>query len=187
MRVVLGVSGASGSIYAYRLVEELSRHASVETIYTRAALKVADTELEGGAKALLSQLERFSDAVYSEDDFDSPLASSSNLRDAMVIAPCSVKTLSAIVHGYASNLLVRAALTMLRFRRPLVLVVRETPLGVVELGNMLRAAEMGAVVMPAAPGFYHKPRSLDDLVNFVVGKVLDVLGLPHSLYQRWAS
>lgn len=187
-RVAVALTGASGIAYGLRLLEVLSelRLESV-AIYTRKALEVAAQELGLGERAFLARLSELSGEVYSYRDFSSPLASSSGQPDALVVMPCSIKTLSAIVHGYANNIIVRSALAMLRLRRPLVLVPRETPLGTVELGLMLAAASHGAVVLPACPAFYHRPRAVSDVIDFVVGKVLDVLGIEHGLYAGWGA
>ncbi|MET1101959.1 MAG: UbiX family flavin prenyltransferase [Pyrodictiaceae archaeon] len=183
MKILVAITGASGIRYGVRLVEVLVLKAmKPDVIVTRAAEAVARVE-EG--YLLRERLSRLGVRIYSEDDFTSPYASSSNVPDAMVIAPCSIKTVSMISAGISANLVVRAALNVLRMRRRLVLVVRETPLGVVELKKLLEAAEAGAIVLPASPGFYHKPSSIDDLVDFIVGKILDVIGIEHNLYQRW--
>lgn len=185
MRVLVAVTGASGVAYALRLIEVLkSSHMLEAVIYTGAALKVAEAEEDIDLESWLKSL---GVASYRDEEIDAPYASSSRAPHAMVIVPCSMKTLAAISHGYADGLVARAALAMLRLRRPLVLVVRETPLGVAELKNMLEAALAGAVVLPASPGFYHKPRTVKDMVDFIVGKILDVLGVEHSLYKRWRS
>ncbi len=185
LRILVGLSGASGIIYGMRLIEYLSERQMVEAvIYTRPAEIVAHYE-EG--IDLRNWLNRMAVDSFREDEIDAPYASSSSVADAMVIIPCSMNTLASIANGLSSNLLTRAALTMLRLRRPLVLVIRETPLGLAELRNMLKAALNGATILPASPAFYHKPRTIDDIVNFIVGKVLDVLGIRHNLYRSWSS
>ncbi len=153
-------------------------------IATKAAQQVA---LHEEGVDLADALRGLGARLYWEDEIDAPYASSSRAVDAMVVAPCSMRTLAAIAAGLSDNLVTRAALAHLRLGRRLVLVVRETPLGVAELRNMLRAAEYGAVILPAAPGFYHRPRTVGDMVDFVVGKILDVLGIEHGLYSRWRS
>ncbi len=185
LRVVVALTGASGIPYGLRAAEVLAEKGFLEAVlYTRSAEKVA--ELEHGIR-LAETLKRLGVPLYREDEMDAPYASSSRSPDALVVAPCSMKTLAMIAHGIPDNLVTRAALAVLRLRRTLILVPRETPLGVAELRNMLRAAENGAVILPAMPGFYHKPRSVGDMVDFIVGKILDVLGVPHSLYRRWRS
>ncbi len=149
---------------------------------TRTADKVAQYEED---TSIADAAMRLGVRLYWEDEIDAPYSSSSRAVAGLVVAPCSTRTLAAIALGLADNLVTRAALAHLRLGRRVVLVIRETPLGIAEIRNMLRAAESGAVILPAAPGFYHKPRTVDDMVNFVVGKILDVLGVPHDLYARW--
>ncbi len=183
-RVLLAITGASGVRYGMRLAEILSEKKLLEAvIVTSAAEKVA--EHEEGIR-LRDKLEALA-PVYDEHEIDAPYASSSRAVDAMVVAPCSMKTLAAIAHGFGGNLVTRAALAHLRLRRSLILVIRETPLSLADIENMRFVALMGAVVLPASPGFYHQPRSVDDMIDFIVGKVLDVLGVGHSLYRRWRS
>jgi 4-hydroxy-3-polyprenylbenzoate decarboxylase len=184
-RILVAVTGASGVVYGVRLVQVLlEKGVSVDAVVTRAARRISVYE-EGYDVA--DKLASMGVRVYGEDEIDAPYASSSSAPDAMVVAPCSTRTLAAVAHGLADNLVTRAALAVLRLRRPLVLVVRETPLGLAEIENMLRAARAGAVILPACPAFYHRPRSVQDMVDFVVGKVLDVLGLEHNLYRRWGG
>jgi len=150
---------------------------------TKTAERVAQHE---ESLSLADYAESLGVPLYWEHELDAPYASSSRAARAMVVAPCSTRTLAAIALGVADNLVTRAALAHLRLGRRVVLVVRETPLGVAEIRNMLYAAQNGAVILPASPAFYHKPRSIDDLVDFIVGKVLDVIGVEHTLYARWA-
>jgi 4-hydroxy-3-polyprenylbenzoate decarboxylase len=126
-------------------------------------------------------------AVFARDDWLAPVASGSNPADAMAVCPCTVGTLGAIAHGLADNLIERAADVMLKERRPLVLVPRETPLSAIHLENMLKLANAGAVILPPAPGFYMQPQSVADLVDFVVARVLDQLHVPHELVPRWGE
>ncbi len=183
--ILVAVTGASGIVYGVRLVEVLrSLGYRVEAVVTDAARRVGLAE-EGYDPA--EKIREIGVRVWSEHDIEAPFASSSSAPDAMVIAPCSTRTLAAIACGLADNLVTRAALAVLRMKRPLVLVVRETPLGITELENMLKAARAGAVVLPASPAFYHKPKTVIDMVDFIVGKVLDVLGIRHSLYRRWGE
>ena len=182
-RVLVAVTGASGVVYGVRLVEVLlDLGVRVDAVVTEAARRVSQLEEGYDVRERLAEM---GVRVYGERDIDAPYASSSSAPDAMVVAPCSTRTLAAIACGLADNLVTRAALAVLRLRRPLVLVVRETPLGVTELENMLRAARAGAVILPASPAFYHRPKTVKDMVDFVVGKVLDVLGIEHRLYRRW--
>ncbi|GAB6148519.1 UbiX family flavin prenyltransferase [Stetteria hydrogenophila] len=185
--VSLAVTGASGVVVALRVAEAVKECAELRgIILTRAAVEVARHELGLSGEDLAAALARHA-PVYMEDDYSSPLASSSNQPDAMAVVPASTKTIALIAHGIASNLVARAALAILRLGRRLVVAPRETPLGVAELENLLRLARMGAVVVPLCPGFYHKPKSVEDLVDFMAGKVLDALGCPHRLYRRWGE
>ncbi len=183
----LAVTGASGIAVAERVAESLSKCTDLRgIIVTKGALEVAKHELGVDSEKFLDALSRYA-PVYMEDDYTSPLASSSNQPDAMAIVPASTKTVALIAHGLASNLVARAALSILRLGRRLVVAPRETPLGVAELENLLKLARMGAVIVPLCPGYYHKPKSIDDLFDFMAGKVLDAIGCPHSLYKRWGD
>jgi len=181
-KVLVAVTGASGIVYAKRLVEILWHSNMLEAVlYTQAAVRVAREE----GINLPEFLEGIDVKTYVDTDIEAPYASSSRIKGPMVIVPCSSRTLAAIAHGIADNLVTRAALATLRVGQKLVLVVRETPLGIAEIRNMLLAAENGAMILPASPAFYHKPQSISDLIDFIVGKVLDVLGFNHKLYTRW--
>ncbi len=172
-----------------RVVEALHEMPGVKlqgVVVSRGAIEVARVE-ESGIGDIVEYLKRMT-KVYLDDDFASPLASSSNQPDAMAIVPASTKTIALIANGVASNLIVRAALAIIRLGRRLVVAPRESPLGVVELENLLRLARTGAVIVPLSPGFYTMPRSVEDIVNFMAGKVLDALGLTeHGLYRRWGE
>lgn len=194
------VTGASGSVYGMRLTEQLvlAGH-EVSVVFTEAGREVTAFELgfdlplddaKVAAVALATFLELPSAErlriAYSDDLFD-PIASGSYRTDAMVVCPCSMGFVASVAHGMADDLPERAADVMLKERRPLVLVPRETPLSLVHLRNLTACAEAGAIVVPAMPAFYTKPQSIDDLVSFVVGKVLDVLDVEHDLFKRWGS
>ncbi|MEM1619816.1 MAG: UbiX family flavin prenyltransferase [Fervidicoccaceae archaeon] len=190
--IAVCMTGASGLIYGIRLVDQLLARTDRElaVVYSRGARRVAELELGKDLAILLRELVKGREdrvAIYDENDWLSPLASSSTVPEAVVVAPCSLRTLSDIARGSPRNVIVRAAHSAIRLRRPLVLVVRETPLTAADIENMLRVSLMGAVVLPASPAFYYGPKSIDDIVYFVVGKVLDVLGLEHDLYPKWAS
>jgi len=182
MRIVVGISGASGAIYAVRLLEELSKR-SIDTILLVSETGEKIMEDETGIKK--EDLRKLVNAMYDNDDFFSPLASGTFGVDGMVIVPCSVKTLSAVANGYADTLMARSAINCLKEGRKLILVLRETPLDLITIKNMLAAREAGAVILPAMPAFYHKPSTIDDMVNFVVGKILDQLNIEHELFPRW--
>ena len=183
MRITVGVSGASGSIYGFRLLEKLHSRAGVEThlILTRAAERTAFLET-GRAAADFKALAHFS---YALEDVGARLASGSFLTDGMVIAPCSIQTMSAIASGISSNLLIRAADVCLKERRRLILMVRETPFHLGHLRSMVALTEMGAIIAPPVPGFYHKPETVLDIVDHSVDRVLDLLGLASAETPRW--
>ncbi len=185
MRIALGITGASGIIYGLALSYALKKiNQPPYCIVSSSALKVADYEC-GSDEKFLNAVSRNCLKVYRENDLVSPLASSSFLLDAGVIAPCSLKTLSDIANSHQDTLISRTSGNLLRLRRKLILLIRETPLSVLDIINMFNVSLAGAVIMPAAPAFYHKPRTIEDLVNFIVGKILDVLGIPNELYLRW--
>ena len=175
--VVVGVTGASGVLYARRLLLPLCRAAKVHLILTGTAQVIAD--MEGVS------LEGFDAEYHREDDLAALIASGSHRFQGMVIIPCSGKTLAAVAHGLSANLVTRVADVCLKERRPLILVLREMPLSRVHLKNMLAADEAGAVVMVASPAFYHRPETIDDLVDMVVARVLDHLGVEHTLGPHW--
>lgn len=181
-RLIVGMTGASGVIYGIELLRVL-RDLDCEThlIVTAAARRNIDIETD----VPLSEIERLATRVHRDDDLAAPPASGSFLTGGMVVIPCTIKSLSAIAHSYTASLLVRAADVCLKERRPLVLVVRETPLHVGHLELMTRAASLGAVILPPVPAFYHRPQTILDIVHHTVGKVLDCLHLPHNLFQRW--
>ncbi|MGI5940174.1 MAG: UbiX family flavin prenyltransferase [Thermoleophilia bacterium] len=181
-RLIVGISGASGIVYGVRLLEVL-RHTSVEThlILSEAAKSVA--ALETGYSA--AQIEALANVVYEDDDLAACISSGSFLTMGMVVAPCAIKSLSAIAHSYSDGLLVRAADVALKEGRRLVLVVRETPLHLGHLRLMVEAAECGAVILPPMPAFYHHPQSVADIVDHTVGKILDQFGVEHNLFSRW--
>lgn len=183
-RIVLAITGASGMPYAVCLARTLSQTPDVEThlIISDAAKKVlaieSDTTLESLTEGCI---------LHSEDDITAPPASGSWKHEGMIICPCSMKTLASVAGGYGEGLLHRAADVALKEGKRLILVPRETPFGVIHLENMLRAARAGATILPACPGFYHEPDSIEDIAAFVAGKILDQLDIPHSLYKRWGT
>jgi 4-hydroxy-3-polyprenylbenzoate decarboxylase len=182
MRVLLSIGGASGSIYGIRLLEELNKSkVEVHLIVSDSAKKILDHE----TKYKYNDLKEKSNFCYDNDNMFAGPASGSFHLDAMVVAPCSMKTLSAIANGYGDTLTSRAASCCLKEERKLILVIRETPLDLPGIKNMISAKQAGATILPAMPGFYHKPQKIDDLVDFIVGKVLDQLKIKHSLFKRW--
>jgi len=183
LRIVVGVSGASGAIYGLRLLEKLRRnpHVEIHLILTRLGARTA--LIETGKK--IEDFRALADFLYSLDDLSCRLASGSYPTDAMVIAPCSIHSMSAIARGITSNLLLRAADVTLKERRKLILMVRETPLHLGHLRTMVELAEMGAIIAPPIPGFYHRPETVLDLVDHSVDRILDLLGLPAPNAKRW--
>ena len=186
--VVVGITGASGAAYAQRLVQCLdAADVAVHLVISPYGRQLLAEELDIKSPSAESLLGRASArlTIHAYNDQASPLASGSFLTDGMVICPCSSNTLGAIAAGLAGNLIARAAHVTLKERRRLVLVPREMPLSLLEIRNMERLATAGAVICPACPGFYLRPKTIDELVDFVVGKVLDLLGIEHALKTRW--
>ena len=183
MKIVVGVSGASGSVYGLRLLQKLRDRGDIEThlILTRAGERTGYLEL--GLKA--ADWRASADVYYPVEDLGSALASGSFPIDAMAVAPCSIHSLSAIAQGITGNLLARAADVTLKERRRLVLMVRETPFHLGHLRTMAAAAEMGAIIAPPIPAFYHKPETVEDIVDHSVERVMDLLGVPAPDAKRW--
>jgi 4-hydroxy-3-polyprenylbenzoate decarboxylase len=196
-RILVAVTGASGSIYAQRLLSVLlSQVSRAYLVATDAGLQVARHELGpvveseqfSLVKALTGEVrpeDRETLRLCRNDDLFAPIASGSSAADAMIVVPCSMGTLARIATGQSTNLIERAADVMLKQKRTLVVVPRETPLSVIHLRNMLTLTEAGAHMVPPMPAFYQKPGSIEDMVNFVVGRVLECLNLPHDLYSPW--
>ena len=183
--IIIGISGASGIIYGLKTVKTLYEIGyETEIILSAEARKIAKLECD---MDIDSYLQKYSSKVYMEYQIEEPPSSSSHVveTEGMIIVPCSIKTLAEIANGIASNLLSRAALNFLRVKKTLILVIRETPLGTIELSNALKVSKAGGIILPASPGFYHNPQTIDDLVNFIVGKILDLLKIPNSLYKHW--
>ncbi len=176
MRILVAITGASGLAYGSRLLSALRAIDGVQAslVVSAGARKVAEAEGQ-----------QLPEGDYQEDDFSCPFASGSNPPDAVVIIPCSLKTLGEVSNGVGNTLITRAAEVALKERRKLVLVVRETPYSLITIRNMERVTLAGAVVLPASPGFYGKPGSVDDLVDFIVARVLDQLGIAHDIGKRW--
>ena len=189
-RIVVGITGASGVAYTRRLIELLvAQGVSVHLVVSPVGQRMLHDELgmEGVNLEALAGGSADRVVLHPYRDTGAVIASGSFHHDGMVIIPCSSNTLSAVAHGSAQNLLHRAAAVTLKERRKLVLVHRETPIGLVEARNILQATEAGAIVCPANPGFYMLPQTIDDLVDFVVGRVLDLLGVDHHLPVRWGA
>lgn len=182
-RLVVGVTGATGAIYAVRLLQELAALPEWEShlVVSEAGVLSAWQELGLSRK----ELEKLADVVHAPRDVGAPIASGSFMSEGMVIAPCSMKTLSAVANGYSENLVSRAADVVLKERRRLVLLTREAPLNLAHLRNMVAVTEMGGVVFPPVPAFYTGASSIDDLVNDTVGRVLDLFGIRSARLARW--
>jgi len=183
---IVALTGASGACYGIRLLEVLiAQNLEPYVVVSPAARQVMNVEL--GTSSLKDLLGAVGYREENVNDLTSPLASGSFPTPGMVIIPCSTGTLGSVAHGVSSNLIHRAAEVCLKERRPLILVPRETPLSTITLSNMLTLAQAGAHVVPASPGFYHEPSSIQDLVDFVVGRVLDLMKIPHTLSRRWTG
>ena len=184
-RLIVGLSGASGAIYGVRLLQVLRNVADVEThlVMSQAARQTLSLETD----LTLRDVQALADVVHDARDIAASISSVSFKTAGMVILPCSIKTLSGIVNSYTDTLVTRAADVVLKERRPLVLCVRETPLHLGHLRLMTQAAELGAVIMPPVPAFYHRPQTLDDVINQTVNRVLDQfdIDLPEDLFTRW--
>lgn len=196
--IVVGITGASGPILGVRLIEELLNSGeSVAGIVSEKAWPIIGHELsfkqsgDNGLVALLQKrgvarsIDQFRE--FKDSDFFSPVASGSASFEAVVVVPSSMKTLSAVAHGYADTLITRACDVALKEKRKCIIVPRETPLSLIHIENMRMAALAGAIIVPPVPGFYARPQTVDDVVNFVVGKVLNLLSKPHTLFQSWGS
>ena len=181
--LIVGITGASGAIYGIRLLEVLSFIKNVEThlIISEPAEAIINYET-GRSLEDVKQLASFSHDIR---DIGAQIASGSFKTDGMIVAPCTVKTMSAIANSYSENLLIRVGDVTLKEKRQLLLLVRETPLHIGHLRNMERLCEMGAIIMPPAPAFYHRPQTIQDIVDHTVGKMLDIFGIEHTLFQRW--
>ena len=197
--ICLALTGASGMPYGLRLLEcLLEAGCKVQLLYSQASQVVAKQEMDielpsRPSEARAALLARFPTAneenlsVFGREEWFAPVASGSNPPDAMVVCPCSMGTLAAIAQGLADNLIERAADVVMKEGRKLVLVPRETPFSAIHLENMLRLSRAGAVILPPSPGFYHHPQCVQDIVDFVVARVMDQIGVPHTLMQRWGE
>ena len=187
-KIVVGITGASGSIYAKRMIEVLVEQGIlVHVIATDTGKKVFDYELSLNLENWITEMQQQYSNVKLEDNHNlfAGVASGSYGFDAVIILPCSMGTMAEISHGLSSNLLCRAADVALKESRPLIIVPRETPLNTIHLENMCRLSKVGATIIPAMPGFYHHPQTMDDLINFVVGKILSYLKIKHELFKKW--
>lgn len=182
-RLVIAITGATGAVYGVRLLQHLQAMPGVEThvIVSDAAVLTLQQETGMTRRAV----EALADVVHKTRDVGASIASGSFQSDGMVIAPCSMKTLAAVAHGLSDNLIARAADVVLKERRRLVLMVRETPFNLAHLRNMTAVTEMGGIVFPPLPSFYHRPQSIDEMVDHTVARVIDLFGIAHTLAPRW--
>ncbi len=182
MEIVVGISGASGVQYGIRLLKVLAdMKIRTHLVISKSAKQIIQIETDYSPL----EVEELASEVYGEKDFTASIASGSHMFDGMIIAPCSMKTLGSIASGISDNLMTRAADVCLKEGRKLILITRETPLSRIHLENMLRAQQAGAVILPACPGFYSKPQTIEDLINIMAGRALDQMGIKNELYKRW--
>ena len=184
-RIIVAISGASGAVYAVRLLQVLRELSKVQTHLTISDAGLLNLQQELDMSR--AQVEALADVVYPVHEVGAAIASGSFQCDAMVVAPCSMRTLAAVAHGLSDNLITRAADVMLKERRRLILMVRETPLNLAHLRNMTSVTEMGGIIFPPLPSFYHRPQTLAEMVDQTVSRVLDLLGLPQPSAPRWAG
>jgi 4-hydroxy-3-polyprenylbenzoate decarboxylase len=184
VRIVVGLAGSSGPIYGIRTLQAL-KDAGVEThlVVSEGAKRTIPLETSWTVK----KIEALATVAYSNQELAASISSGSFPTDGMIVAPCSMKTLAGIAYSFSQDLLVRAADVTLKERRKLVLVPRETPLHLGHLRNMVQATEMGAIILPPVPAFYHQPKTVDDLIDQTVGKILDQFQIEHSLFRRWRT
>lgn len=184
-RIVVAITGATGAVYGVRLLRQLSSTPGIEThlVVSDAAALTLHQEVDLQRR----DVEALAHVVHKNRDIGAAIASGSFQSDGMVIAPCSMKTLASVAHGLSDNLVARAADVMLKERRRLVLMVRETPFNLAHLRNMTLVTEMGGIVFPPLPSFYHKPASIEEMVDHTVGRVIDLFGIEHALAPRWAG
>ncbi|HLC15685.1 MAG TPA: flavin prenyltransferase UbiX [Thermodesulfovibrionia bacterium] len=196
-KIVVAITGASGSIYGVRVVEELLKAGqSVYLIVSNESLRILkhETGIDWEGKTERETQDRITEHYggrtiyyYGEDNLWAPVSSGSFKTDGMAVVPCSMKSLAGIAHGYASNLIERAADVTLKEGRPLIICPRETPLSAIHLENMLKLARLGVRIIPPIPAFYNKPKTISDLIDFAVGRIMDSLNINHNLYQQWKS
>ena len=182
-RIIVGISGASGAIYGIRMVEALKGRAESHLVISTAARQIISME----TSYEVPQIESMAASVHDFNDLAAPISSGSFRTDGMVIVPCSVKTLSAVANSFGENLMARAADVILKERRRLILVVRETPLHLGHLRLMVRAAEMGAIIFPPVPALYNRPERLEEVIDHTIGRILDLFEIEHTLFKRWGG
>ena len=183
MVLIIGITGATGVIYGIRLLEALSTTEEIETHLIIS--EAGETNIKYETDWEMKNIKALADFTYAINDVGAKPASGSFKSDGMIVAPCTVKTMSALANSYTENLLIRAGDVSLKERRKLALLVRETPLHLGHIKNMERLTEMGAIICPPVPAFYHKPQAIEDIIDHTVGKMLDIFGIKHNLFQRW--
>ena len=183
MKIIIGVTGASGVVYSRKLLEVLGGlNFETHLIISKAGGLVIEREL----KMSINKFKKLANFTYENEDLMASISSGSYLVDAMVIVPASMKTIGSICAGISDNLITRAADVQLKEKRKLILVPRETPLNAIHLENLAKLSKLGVIILPAMPGFYNDPESIENMVDFIVGKILDQLNINHSLYKRWS-
>jgi len=184
MRLIVAITGATGVIYGIKLLEILKK-IDVEThlIISKWARKIIEEETDYSPE----DIRRLASYNYESDNFNAPIASGSYKTEGMVVVPCSMKTLSSIAHGYADSLITRAADVVIKDKRKLILVPRETPLSVIHLENMLKLARLGVIILPPMPAFYYKPVNLEDIYSHIFSRILDQFGIDNHLFKRWGE
>lgn len=185
MLLIVGITGTSGVVYGIRLLQVLAGRKDIETHLIISEAGEENIKYETDWK--LEDVKALASFSYNIRDIGSRLASGSFKRDGMIIAPCTIKTMSALANSYNENLLVRAGDVTLKERKKLVLLIRETPLHLGHIRNMERLSEMGAIIMPPVPAFYHRPKTIQDIVDHTVGKALDIFDIEHNLFPRWSG
>ncbi|MHB8883137.1 MAG: UbiX family flavin prenyltransferase [Thermodesulfovibrionales bacterium] len=195
-KYVFAISGATGPVIGLRVLRELARTSEVHVLISRQSFSIIRDEtgldLSGGTTPAIQQKIRDFTGTetvfyYAEHDFEAPVASGSFRTDGMFVVPCSMKTLSGIAQGYANSLIERAADVTIKEGRPMVISPREMPFSAIHLENMLKLARLGVKIAPPVIGFYHKPSGMDELIDFIAGKILDAMGIGHEIYRRWGS
>lgn len=184
-RLIIGITGASGVIYGIEILKNLNKKKDLEShlIISNSGKKNITFETDYSVR----DVESMATKVYKDDDLAAPPASGSFITSGMIVAPCTIKTLSGIANSYSNNLLIRAADVTLKEKRKLVLVIRETPLHKGHLSLMTMAADMGAHILPPIPSFYNHPKTIEDIIHQTIGKIFDYLGIEHNLFRRWGS
>ncbi len=187
-KIVIGVTGASGHFYAYRLIQNLLQYnCEVHLVFSEQGEKVFAYELGASFETLLTDLHHPNLNIYDNSNLFAPIASGSFKTDAMVVVPCSMGTVASLANGLSHSLLTRAADVTLKERRPLIVVARETPLSSIHLKNLLTLSESGATIFPPMPAYYHLPQNLEEILNATVGRLLSQLGIDNSLYPVWGT